>query len=78
MKRLTVHLTNAPFITREQKKVVTEGGATTLKPKKSKCIINTMSYEVKDYNTAKALLASLDGSFGHSTKISKWYISNIK
>lgn len=78
MKRLTIHLTNAPFITKEQKKIVKDNDKIVYKPKKSKCIINTMSYEVKDYNTAKALLASLDGSFGHSTKISKWYISNIK
>lgn len=77
MKRLTIHLTNAPFIIREQRTVTNGSGNKTTKPKKAKCINNTMSYIVRNEEEALATVSSLESSFGHSTKISKWYISNI-
>tara|TARA_R110000772_G_scaffold236523_1_gene348201 strand:- start:339 stop:575 length:237 start_codon:yes stop_codon:yes gene_type:complete len=77
MKRLTIHLTNAPFVTREQRTVTDSSGNKISKPKKARCINNTMSYIVKDKEDALATMSSLESSFGHSTKISKWYISNI-
>ena len=46
MRRLTVHVENAPFVTREQKTVTTvveNKTVTTKKPKKAKCIVNTFS-----------------------------------
>ncbi len=46
MRRLTVHVENAPFVTREQKTVTTvveNKTVTTKKPKKAKCIVNTFT-----------------------------------
>jgi|ETNvirnome_2_130_1030620.scaffolds.fasta_scaffold124539_1 hypothetical protein len=44
MKRLTVHVENAPFITKEQKVVsVSKEKGQIKKPKKPKCIVNTLS-----------------------------------
>jgi len=77
MKRLTIHLTNAPFVTRPLRIVTNSSSNKTNKPKKARCINNTMSYIVKDEDDALATMSSLESSFGHSTKISKWYISNI-
>jgi hypothetical protein len=72
MKRLTIHLNNAPFLTYEVKKNVSGT------PLKRKRIQNTLSYTFKDEKAAMTALESLKTSFGNSTSVSKWYTSNIK
>ena len=63
MLRLTVHVTNAPFISREQKVVgKDESNKPITKPKRSKCIVNTFSFKgfssIKDVETKLSNLRS--------------------
>jgi len=46
MIRLTVHVENAPFAERERKPLGKNAqGVEMFKPKRSKCIVNTLSFE---------------------------------
>jgi len=77
MQRLTIHLTNAPFVTRERKQLMGKDNIPYWKPKKQKCIVNTLSYTVKTKNEALAIVSSIGSTYG-APKVSKWYLSNIK
>tara|TARA_Y100000034_G_C6854401_1_gene388031 strand:+ start:566 stop:838 length:273 start_codon:yes stop_codon:yes gene_type:complete len=74
MMRLTVHVENAPFVERERKVVkdtIVKGKTVPLeyKPKKSKCIINTFSFN--DLRTQKEVNEKL--SYLRSKhKVAKW------
>ena len=63
MLRLTVHVTNAPFVSREQKVIDKgENNKPITKPKRSKCIVNTFSFKgfssIKDVETKLSNLRS--------------------
>ena len=45
MLRLTVHVANAPFVSKDQKVVGNdENNKPIMKPKRSKCIVNTFTF----------------------------------
>ena len=77
MQRLTIHLTNAPFSIHEQKVITDSDGVKRNRPKKAKCIQNTLSFRVKGEKEAQSVLDSVKSRLGHSTKVHKWYLSNI-
>jgi len=66
--RLTVHIENAPFIEKEQKNLGTFK-APIYKPKKSKCIMNTLT--VRDLNTMDEVNKEL-AYIKDNYKIAKW------
>jgi hypothetical protein len=66
MMRLTVHVEDAPFEERERKFIgKDEQGKDIFKPKKSKCIRNTLSFKnlknEKDTDKRKVLRKRVDG-----------------
>ena len=68
MMRLTVHIENAPFIEKEQKNLGTFK-APIYKPKKAKCIVNTIS--VKDLRS----MAEVNKEISYikdKYKVAKW------
>jgi hypothetical protein len=66
--RLTIHLENALFFEKAQKNVGTKENP-VMKPKKSKCIQNTLSYKnVTSKAEAQSLIASARKKYG----IAKW------
>ena len=86
--RLTVHIENAPFITKEQKsikvtvpRILAQDSLTDdkkkqrqvvtiiKKPKKPKCIVNTLSFKnLKDLDEVQKQLAHIRSKY----KIAKW------
>ncbi len=66
--RLTVHIENAPFIKKEQKNLGTLK-APIYKPKKAKCIVNTIS--VKDLRSMAEVNKELS-YIKDKYKVAKW------
>ena len=70
--RLTVHVENAPFVERQRKvvgeKTVNGKKVAVYKPKKSKCIINTFSYDVSNKEEAEEKLLHARSIY----RIAKW------
>ena len=67
MTRLTIHLSDPIFIEREQKNVGTFDKP-RMKPKKKKCIQNTLSYKNITSEDARYILSRVRSKYG----IAKW------
>lgn len=67
MTRLTIHLANPIFIEVDQKNVGTKENV-ILKPKKRKCIQNTLSFKDISENEAGRIISDIRKQYG----IAKW------
>ena len=67
MTRLTIHLEEPMFIEREQTNIVTKENV-VLKPKKKKCIQNTLSFRNISGNEAGRIISDVRKQHG----IAKW------
>ena len=70
MTRLTVHVENAPFVERERKSQGKNSqGVEIFKPKKSQCIVNTLSFRnLKSQKEVSDKLVYVRNKY----KVAKW------
>ena len=70
MTRLTVHVENAPFVERERKSLGKNSqGVEIFKPKKSQCIVNTLSFGgLKTEKEVNIKLSYIKSKY----KVAKW------
>lgn len=70
MIRLTVHVEDAPFVEKERQSLGKNAqGVEIFKPKRSKCIVNTLSFRnLKNQNEVNIKLSNIRSKY----KIAKW------
>lgn len=76
MMRLTVHVENAPFVEKERKLIGKDlQNKEIYKPKKSKCIVNTISFKnLKSEKEVNEKLSYIRSKY----KIAKWTKGGLK
>jgi len=67
IKRLTIHVESAPFFEKAQKNVGTKESP-VMKPKKAKCIQNTLSFNNVTEKDAKDIIQRVRKNYG----IARW------